>query len=246
MKKTLIISALIVLMPVCRLVAQEMHSQSNITNQPLQPNDTMVLGRDTKLDIRLPQTTSSLGVTNNYTILNNALADPVNNSLTPMPFNGEPNGLESQFLYQQNRAFARFYIYQSNWTQSYMAMREFLKYDIALKWQPNDRFAMMAGGTFMRQYDHFSPVWKDLYGVSSSAEYHLNNRTLLSLYGTYFFNAKDNLFANNLFFPTSTIGTSVLYQVNKKTRIGVGIDYRYDSNKNQWKPQSGSKVSVGF
>lgn len=243
MKKTIIVTTLIALMPMGWLKAQEVHRQANTATQPI---DTIAPGSDSKSMMLLPQTNNSSGVLLNTPTMSRKTEPSMSDSLAVLPLQMEPNGLNSEWVYQQNRAFARFYIYQSNWTQSYMAMGEFLKYDIALKWQPNDRLAMMAGGTFMRQYDHFSPVWKDLYGVSSSADYQLNNRTTLSLYGTYFFNARDNLFANNLLFPTSSVGTSVQYQVNKKTRIGVGIDYRYDSNKNQWKPQSGSKVSVGF
>lgn len=243
MKKTIIVTTLIALMPMGWLKAQEVDRQATIATQPI---DTLAPGSDSKSMMLLPQTNNSSGVLLNSGTMSRAATGTFNDSLALSPFQNEPNGLNREWIYQQNRAFARFYIYRSNWSQSYIAMGEFLKYDIALKWQPNDHLALMAGVTFMRQYDHFSPGWKDLYGVSASADYQLNNRTMLSLYSTYFFNANDNLFANNLLFPTSTIGTSVQYQVNKKTRIGVGIDYRYDSNKNQWKPQSGSKVSVGF
>jgi hypothetical protein len=243
MKKSFDVLALFALLPLGCLIAQEVKPRSNSTTQQV---DTIATRFDSKSKLIVP---SSPGTSGTMPLSDTpspaATVRPVD-SLAVMPFQNEPNGLDSDWMYQQNRAFTRFYIYQANWSQSYMAMGEFLKYDIALKWIPNNRLAVMAGGTFMRQYDHFSPVWKDLYGINSSVDYHLNNRTLLSLYGTYFFNARDNLFANNLLFPTSTIGTSVQYQVNKKTRIGVGIDYRYDSNKNQWKPQSGSKVSVGF
>jgi hypothetical protein len=142
--------------------------------------------------------------------------------------------------------FGRFYICSNSLKRTYIGLGEYLQLGGALEWKPYNKISIDAGSFFFRQYNYFSGLRSDIYGIHTKTKYDLTSKLQFSIYGQYIGTSSSNFFYGNTLFPNSSIGSSLLFKVKKQTQIDVGVKYQYYENKKIWDLESASKVSIGF
>ncbi|NMA73393.1 MAG: hypothetical protein GX963_04380 [Bacteroidales bacterium] len=84
------------------------------------------------------------------------------------------------------------------------------------------------------------------YGYRLRINYDLTNQLQLSIYGQYLVKGNEDFFLNFMnVIPKTHIGTSIDYKSGNKD-IGMKMEYQYDKNKKEWKPEVKGKVTIGF
>lgn len=146
---------------------------------------------------------------------------------------------------QTYKAFDRLYIYSNHQVKTHLGLGEYHQYQEALNWIPNHHASIKTGTMYIRQYDHLSLMRTDLWGLNADINYNLTNKLRLSIYGQLVA-PNENMFSDNQLFPNSNYGSSMTYQVNNQTQIGVGMGYEYNGNKKKWEIESAGKVAIGF
>lgn len=142
--------------------------------------------------------------------------------------------------------FNNFFISRGSSKTTYLGLGEYFQFGVGLKWKPSNKFSVDAGSFFSRQYNHFSGLRSDIYGLNTRTHYDLTDKLQFNIYGQYVGFSRSNFFYGNTLFPNSNIGSSLSYKVKNQTQIEVGVKYQYNENRKIWDVESASKISIGF